>query len=85
MSSYEEWLEWRRKYFDSENGLSNCNDALSDWENEGGSKVVDQMVKDMFMTPMSQADVLALTSGYPKEWAELRSAYDDMVSQTINV
>ena len=45
MSSYEEWLEWRRRYY-LNNESSGHNDSLSNWENEGGSKVVDQMVKD---------------------------------------
>ncbi len=75
----EEWVAKRDEYAELRS-----NTEFSRANREAGNKV-DQMVKDMFMTPMSQADVQALISGYPKNWAELRSAYDDMVSQTINV
>ena len=40
MSSYEEWLEWRRRYYLNDES-SDYNDSLSDWENEGGSNLKD--------------------------------------------
>jgi hypothetical protein len=40
MTGYEEWLKWRRRYF-LRDGSSDYNDSLSDWENEGGSNLVD--------------------------------------------
>ena len=42
MSSYEEWLEWRRRYFLGNESLDYDDYksmALSDWENEGGSNL----------------------------------------------
>ena len=38
--SYEEWLQWRKRYF-IEDELSNYNYSLSNWENEGGSNLVN--------------------------------------------
>ena len=38
--SYEEWLEWRRRYFLNDES-SDYNDSLSDWDNEGGSTLVN--------------------------------------------
>jgi len=38
--SYEEWQEWRRRYFLKKESLGHSN-PLSDWENEGGSNLIN--------------------------------------------
>ena len=37
--SYEEWLDWRRNYFNLNNESSGSNH--SHWENEGGSILIN--------------------------------------------
>ena len=66
MGSYEEWLEWRRRYYLNDES-SDYNDPLSNWENEGGSKVVDQMVKDFLVIQATKKNNL---NNLPEEGCE---------------
>ena len=72
----EEWLAKRDEYakLRSETEFQKARSKIS-----GNT---EQMVKDMFMTPISREDVQGLIKEYSREWAELQAAYDGMVSHS---
>ena len=46
------------------------------------AKETEQIVKDMFATPISVEDISSISREYPKEFGELQAAYDGMLSHT---
>ena len=72
----EEFEKWWSKKDEYEKLRSNT--EFSQANREAGNKV-EQMVRDMFMTPISREDVQALASEYPRERNELQEMYDGMI------
>jgi len=75
----EEYNKWWSKKDEYAELRSNTEFARAN--REAGNKI-EQMVKDMFATPISAEDISSLRAEYPKEFGELQAAYEGMVLQT---